>query len=174
MTTQELQRFKGHRLLGIECDHQLRNDTVVCECGWTDRFSSIGAAFDGWLDHAYAALKVPPTDETELREILNHHWFALEDSGRQCGTQSGFDWLLKTLLEWKKSKVRPVNHEWIRKLVAACTSGNSHGNDVSDEVLCHRVAFQINKHFGLETREHNTDGDPERDKGFKDPYGGMA
>lgn len=64
----------------------------------------------------------------------------------------------------------PVNHEWVRELVAACTSGNSHGNDVSDQVLCHRMAFQINKHFGLETRQWNTDGDPERDSNFKDPY----
>jgi hypothetical protein len=63
-----------------------------------------------------------------------------------------------------------INHEWIRELVSACTAGNSHGNDVSDQVLCHRMAFQINKHFGLETWQYNTDGDPERDKDFKDPY----
>lgn len=64
----------------------------------------------------------------------------------------------------------PVNHEWVRQLIDACTSGNSHGNHVGDQVLCHRVAFQLNKHFGLETREWNTDGDPEREPWFKDPY----
>src|SRR5579863_654722 len=32
------------------------------------------------------------------------------------------------------------------------------------------MAFQINKHFGLETRRYNTDGDPERDAAFVDPY----
>lgn len=69
-------------------------------------------------------------------------------------------------------KVAPVavNHEWVRQLIDACTSGNSHGNHVGNQVLCHRVAFQINKHFGLETREWNTDGDPEREPWFKDPY----
>ncbi len=64
----------------------------------------------------------------------------------------------------------PVNHEWVRQLVSACTSGNSHGNDVSDQVLCHRMAFCINKHFGFEFRRYNTDGDPERDNYFNDPY----
>ncbi len=68
------------------------------------------------------------------------------------------------------SEVRPVNYQWVRQLVSACTSGNSHGNDVSDQVLCHRMAFQINKHFGFEFRRYNTDGDPERDKYFNDPY----
>ncbi len=65
---------------------------------------------------------------------------------------------------------RPVNHEWVRNLIDACTDGNSHGNHVGDQVLCHRVAFAINKYFGLESLEYNTDGDPERDKEFVDPY----
>src|SRR6202453_3980265 len=64
----------------------------------------------------------------------------------------------------------PVNHEWVRNVIDACTSGNSHGNHAGDQVLCHRVAFQINKHFGLENRRWNTDGDPERDADFIDPY----
>src|ERR1700677_1616030 len=64
----------------------------------------------------------------------------------------------------------PVNHEWARNVIDACTSGNSHGNHAGDQVLCHRVAFQINKHFGLENRRWNTDGDPERDADFIDPY----
>jgi hypothetical protein len=71
----------------------------------------------------------------------------------------------------KMDEINPVNHEWVRRLVKACTLGNSHGDDVSDQVLCHRMAFQINKHFGLETRDWNLDGDPERDKDFVDPYG---
>ena len=74
------------------------------------------------------------------------------------------------LLPAYKRKPKAVNHEWVRQLIDACTSGNSHGNHVGNQVLCHRVAFQLNKHFGLETRDWNTDGDPERDPDFKDPY----
>lgn len=68
------------------------------------------------------------------------------------------------------TEIKTVNHDWVRDLVSACTSGNSHGNYIADQVLCHRMAFMINKHFGLEHREWNVDGDPERDPDFKDPY----
>lgn len=59
-----------------------------------------------FLTNTLKDLKVPPTDEEELIKILNQHWWADSDSPKECGTQTGFDWLLATLLEWKRKSLR--------------------------------------------------------------------
>lgn len=65
--------FVGHRLLGIQCNHESNTDSSLCECGWGDTQTSIGEAFDSWLKHALS--KVPASQsrisEEQVRKIFD-------------------------------------------------------------------------------------------------------
>lgn len=51
--------FKGHRLLSIACDHELKTDTAYCECGWVSLpYPTVGEAFDEWVWHSPIAFRI--------------------------------------------------------------------------------------------------------------------